>query len=153
MTDADTVLRMIETVDPTDTAKLGESDLAVTKYLRSGRAYGSLLYPTTRDYHTEYIGDLRVVHTTERAKRQYTRSRDALKAVRPKGWDCGSEREEIDPQTWVGYAREFEGKEWFGTLFRGCAQTEELAELHAIIQAIEYERQLGETGGQAQAND
>jgi len=36
MTEAETVLKMIETVDPTDRGKLDEIDLAVTKYLEAG---------------------------------------------------------------------------------------------------------------------
>lgn len=60
MTDHEIILKMIETVDPDDSVKLDEIDLAVYKY----------------------IGELHMMLP------KVTRSRDALKAIRPDGWDC-----------------------------------------------------------------
>jgi hypothetical protein len=73
--EAKDILKLIEEVDSTGRSKLDEIDLAVTKYLASGHKFGFLVYPIVNDYHTERIGDMQVVHTTQRAKYQYTRSR------------------------------------------------------------------------------
>jgi hypothetical protein len=78
MTEAETILKMIETVDPADTEKLDEIDARVGEYL---------------DYNSP------------------------------------------DPKAVIG-SRENASPE---------LQTEELAELHAIVQAIEYERRNTET--------
>lgn len=102
------ILKMIETVDPADTAKLDEIDARVLEYINANG----------------------IIHRWS-SRLKYTRSRDALKAIRPEGWtySCG----------FVGHAR-------LCSVKRGAAfhaeklPSEELAELHAIIQAIEYER-------------
>lgn len=68
-------------------------------------------------------------------------SRDALKAIRPDGWmfdishvnsglDWGCEMQNLETGVYVGYTH--------GT--DPCFATEELAELWAIISAIEWER-------------
>ena len=83
---------------------------------------------------------------------RYTRSRDALKAIRPEGWS----------PIGYGYDKEighFAGG-WSYSLYKvtpdfklrttvniANQKSEELAELHAIIQAVEYERKnIGKTG-------
>lgn len=63
----------------------------------------------------------------------YTRSRDALKAIRKPEWTYAIDA--TAPEFLIDF--EFHHLE---KVIRGTAKTEELAELHAIIQAIEYER-------------
>lgn len=158
------ILRLIETVDPKDTAKLDEIDARVHEYLGEFKwwkskhncynldikgEYGSKQYP----YHQAYSG-----YCPETGKKKkfpeefpyasvryeigcpsYTISRDALKAIRPEGWCpgvwvyCGGSRCIIS-----GYPQ--------GQLIEcdsGICKNEELAELHAIIQAIAHERGEG----------
>ncbi len=76
---------------------------------------------------------------------KYTRSRDALKSIRPKGWYIGGIFDETSiGQFDTGYnfvLRNGLAEEVECQHFRSYRHaTEELAELHAIIQAIEYER-------------
>ena len=113
MTEAQKILLMIETVRNVweDSQLLNDIDLAVQKYLG------------------EHI-----------SLTEYTRSRDALKDIRPDGWGVGHHCED----------------KWHTEMRANCYQigekghnikrspvlpTEELAELHAIIQAIEWERE------------
>jgi len=108
-----------------------------------------LVYPLEKDYHTEKIGDLRVVHTTQRARYKYTRSRDVLKTIRPEKWIPKLSRsgrfdrvgEDYRFREWGEFDFVLHGEEnedWKQVV--ASAKTEELAELHAIIQAIEWER-------------
>ncbi|MCK5616805.1 hypothetical protein KAR91_83865 [Candidatus Pacearchaeota archaeon] len=130
MTKATELLKMIETVDPADTAKMDEIDSRVWCYLKQ-YATVELSSGEVMDAWRHYILEDNIP--------QYTRSRDALKAIRPDG--C-----------WF-----HEIKYWHGQLSYQCQYyiyvdkryekkltpnlpTEELAELHAIIQAIEWER-------------
>lgn len=107
MSDAKNILSLIESVDPSDTAKLDEIDRAVDNYLSNS---GSVL------------------------SKQYTRSRDALKAIRPEG--CV-----LSIQTSGTCAIWYKSNPFHAdSNFVGEGKTEELAELHAIIQAIDYER-------------
>lgn len=138
MTPAQEILRLIETVDPADTAKMDEIDARVRCFIENWRfismiapeidilgthiqfSYGSLLpeYPNFK-------------HSQRTIK--YTRSRDALKAVRPEGWVFEIKQYPKDCRCSLSMGEYMK---------RVCssAQTEELAEIHAIIQAIEYER-------------
>ena len=111
MTEAEKIFNMIENVDPTDSATLDEIDFRVDKYL------GGV---------PNYI-----------KARQYTRSRDALKAVRPEGWWFhGMSRYFDEPHIYVA-----EPKDDDSLILSPSLPTEELAELHAIVQAIAYERE------------
>lgn len=126
--DHNEILRMIETVDPSDVGGMEKIDDWVWCFLNG--------YDFTRALqdHTLYKAHIRG------AIEKYTRSRDALKAIRPEGWLSWAQNDETYKP---GY---------FGKWYMGCAQsektdfyvgdlpTEELAELHAIIQAIAYER-------------
>lgn len=69
---------------------------------------------------------------------EYTRSRDALKKIRPKGW-----RLEIGEWTDGWKATLWKKLFWVGETY---LPTEELAELHAIIQAIQHDRANTEGG-------
>lgn len=127
------ILKMIETVDPQDTAKLDEIDARVAAYrvnegyVRHGHIYG----PYDRVVWTNRgAGTVKVL--------PYTRSRDALKAIRLENWPCYEMR-------YYGCLTDY--KFWkceisseHKTVASVGRPTEELAELHAIIQAIEYER-------------
>lgn len=159
MTDDETTLKMIEEVDPAHTAKLDEIDARVWCFLKgytflylehfssSGKAVKCFRY------------DDNGTCGLARSQIKYTRSRDALKAIRPEGWQFqivwrtgekgrpfGGRYGEVWKVCASGYLiDESHGK--YGEM--GCLTvdlgnhplpTEELAELHAIIQAIAYER-------------
>lgn len=122
MTPASEILKLIETVSPDDTGKLDEIDLLVGQWIG--------LFP----YQQPYTG-----HPIN----QYTSSRDALKKIRPEGWDISIQSYDFsydgkcEPPHWSCNISKIGGKTFYG---RHKSPTEELAELHAIIQAIEHER-------------
>jgi hypothetical protein len=105
------ILKMIETVSSDDTAKLDEIDKAVFYYC--GCSFASI--------------------------QKYTRSRDALKAIRPNGSSL-SLCIGIDGRTKYQYWHATKDNPNPYPYEASDLPTEELAELHAIIQAIEYER-------------
>lgn len=130
MSDAQTILQMIETVAPDDTAKLDEIDARVWCWINGYEFIGTPWF--FEDKFTGWTmkfdnGDERLVRAG--SSKQYTRSRDVLKAIRPEGFfpeivlDEGGcaicKNKGIDSM---------------------CLPTEELAELHAVIQALEHER-------------
>lgn len=142
MTDAKTILQMIEEVNPGDEAKLDEIDARVACYLNTTYEQ-NFISMCTRGNGVGFVFDY-VDLKGERGRRdqnlcvRYTRSRDWLKKIRPE-WD-------IKIFNW-GYTNKkavcdiANGK---GVGFTsGIQQTEELAELHAIIQSIEWERGRG----------
>lgn len=95
------ILKMIETVSPDDTEKLDEIDARVWVCLHLQGDFnisinGGIIYYR----HNSWPEDARTILQHPFQNPEYTRSRDALKAIRPEG----------------------------------------LAELHAILQAIEFER-------------
>jgi hypothetical protein len=104
------LLKLIENVDHTDSDALDEIDYRVFKFIH-GRA------------------------VPNRAAR-YTRSRDALKAIRPDGWFFQAGILGRGYECFAYRLKELD-QDFFETTY---LPTEELAELHAIIQAIEYER-------------
>lgn len=129
---AQDLLKLIETVDPDDCEKLVEIDWQVSLYLYpdlglhrkdDGRVYSKR-------------GDLiNMIHS------RYTRSRDALQTIRPdvivRGIDqFGSYLDGKRAWRCIFGLRDHPGQEVIAAIGR----TEELAELHAIIQAIELER-------------
>lgn len=129
------ILELIESVDPQDDAALDEIDARVwcwlnrEKYL--GRHECADCFLATIDGAKFFIGHKDV--------QKYTRSRDALKAIRPEGWCVLND---YSLNAWkVSYrcVTEALGKEEFCSKF---LPTEELAELSAIIQAISFEREL-----------
>lgn len=108
MTTAEQILRMIETVDPSDKPSMGRIDRSVSFYLSTG------------------CHDFKL--------RKYTRSRDALKSIRPKGWTFDfSHFDNGDVQCYAPCPDGEGSREYVG-------KTEELAELHVIIQSAEHER-------------
>lgn len=123
MTDAQTILRLIEAVDREDSEKLDEIDVRVWFFVREEDPIKGQTWKGPKPP-------------------EFSRSRDALKAIRPEGWCL--ERVQTDDRLgysfiltkmnaigWGAHIKTPDFK-WF--------KTEELAELHAIIQAIEYER-------------
>lgn len=114
---AQEILKLIEEVDPKDTAKLDEIDARVWCYLNN------------QDQESTEFGVPRWMYAVR--SKPYTRSRDALKAIRPEGWRVFNLSE--------GDMFEFDLGKTNARVFRGQAITEELAELAAIIQAINYE--------------
>jgi hypothetical protein len=134
MTTAQQILKMIESVDPSDTAKLDEIDARVWCYL-VGKEYQLAEFLFSSEIglmqQTHYMGKFE-----QKTFKPYTSSRDALKKIRPNEWKFDiiqmSKQKKCEFMCWLHK----EDKE-FQSVF---LLTEELAELHAIIQAIEYER-------------
>lgn len=132
------LLTLIENVDPTDTAAMDDIDRKTHIYVRKLKFYkGETL---NKRQHGSWP--------------TYTRSRDALKSIRPEGWVF---------YIWQGHMLEYlitekhsycEGRKFRtneivdgeftcnGHLVKSARlPTEELAELYAIISAIQWERE------------
>jgi len=130
--DAVKLLQMIETVDPSDTAKLDEIDARVWCFLNDRvlrftegkrRFRYTLQCPLSMPPHRKRLNK----------EEYYTRSRNALKAIRPPVWSIVNQAG--DRGIYCNIVMDEKA-----SFFCSCAKTEELAELHAIIQAIAYER-------------
>jgi hypothetical protein len=136
MSAARNILAMITTVDPTDTARLDEIDAHVLAYRDRLPAADVVCIDGRWGLRAHGVGVIE--------PRRYTRSRSALKAIRPNGYVVQIEHHRFTDGTDLGYEAAIEGNtHCFGTFpDYGPFQTEELAELHAIIQAIEHERSL-----------
>lgn len=134
--DHEIILKMIEEVSPEDTAKMDEIDSRVWCYLH-GYKFAACKFDRIFVL-DEYQCEIEKLNGVCFLK--YTRSRDALKEIRPNGFDYGVDRDDLNPSIFVGFARQFDGKSWYGELFKGYCANEELAELHAIIQTIAFER-------------
>lgn len=139
--EAQIILDMIEAVDPADTAKLDEIDSRADAYVRrltfvahEASSFGGLSYKYKCDDpppKTQYGCAWAV------AVPRYTRSRDALKAIRPEGWWFDIENY---GDTEAMCTATMKNRNLDIVLDSDELPTEELAELHAIIQAIAYER-------------
>jgi len=143
MTEAEKILKLIESVKPDDTDTLDEIDARVWCWLNGfkyvGREDDWTIYENPAYACRIHNGESKTIADF------YTRSRDALKAIRPEnyiislvpwtnnGRDVGSYSVTILP---------YPDKDM--PILVGEAPTEELAELHAIIQAIAYERKSDE---------
>lgn len=137
MKDHEIILKMIEEVDPSDTAKLDEIDAKVELY--------NLEISIARDENNRrfYVLNKGTAYESKcyvAEPQQYTRSRDALKAIRPEGWFYN-----------IGHNESNSGGLFACSMYSHTNSplknspdlpTEELAELHAIIQAIAYEREM-----------
>lgn len=127
MSEAKKILEMIEVVaDCDDLDTLDEIDGEVCRYLGIIELDDEYPIPYL-EYPKRYIAY------------RFTRSRDALKSIRPEGWEYFNELD-IDyyKLAWLIKRGEHEVRSPYNL------PTEELAELHAIIQAIEWERNNGE---------
>lgn len=118
MSDYKKILELIEAVDPSDRAALDEIDAKVQWYI--GITQEPIVLPIS-----------------------YTRSRDALKAIRPEGWEfdvCnvfGCKDGSYEYTVYNGKHSIESPSPPLGRRFK----TEELAELHAIIKAIAHDRE------------
>lgn len=136
MNDHEKILQLIETVDPSDTAALDEIDARVWCYITE-----TLFHDFDGEKFVTMTGTLREEWTWREwnddgaweDNRRYTRSRDALKAIRPERWH-------FDMIGWVSDYRYIARKSAVELECPRFISTEELAELHAIIQAIAFER-------------
>ena len=120
------ILKLIEAVDPSDTPKLDEIDCAVWFII----THGSL--PETP------IPVLRNFKESPWGLDKYTRSRDALKSIRPEGWSFQGARQADDGTFWAELRKGYQTSYEVAKVSK--CKTEELAELHVIIQAIQWER-------------
>lgn len=140
----DEILKMIEEVDPNNAAKLDEIDARVLCYLHNEEFLSFEPWGWSDDLnnidHTAFVrakSGKEFVFTDLRRHFLYTRSRDALKAIRPEGYQFDIEGIQhkyvatICKSPCPSSEYIFDSEE---------LPTEELAELHAIIQAINYER-------------
>tara|TARA_A100000172_G_scaffold78648_2_gene64480 strand:+ start:36 stop:425 length:390 start_codon:yes stop_codon:yes gene_type:complete len=110
------ILELIENVDPKDTDALDEIDMEMHKLLYSWSGIRG-----------------------KRPHIKYTRSRDALKEVRPEGFEFPKDVLTNVAGFIFGYGCPAFNNGKFLAYYKPLP-TEELAELHAIIQAIMWER-------------
>lgn len=137
MSDAEIILKLIEEVSPDDTVKLGEIDMEAFRYITGYSEGFECGAQRGRWYACEDNPDP-VIGFDWRPIPQYTRSRDALKSIRPTGFTWAADFS-VDPRGFPEYGGSFSFMKG-GERFFGKGTTEELAELHAIIQAIEHDR-------------
>ena len=142
---AETILKMIEEVDPADSETLDEIDARVWCW-KDGRFFEFI----------EQTPDLgKIFHYKHDEKHRggsfgnlsglpkYTRSRDALKSIRPESYEFVSivTQEGACCEIWFDNRTNVRGPKEGEELESPLLPTEELAELHAIIQSIQYERE------------
>ena len=126
---AQDILKMIQAVDPNQPEKLDQIDCEVEAFIRdTGTHYADGYWWVYSDR-----GDNPESYTPK----QYTRSRDALKAIRPKRWMFCIE--ELAEGAWTS-TLEYDIASGWVSFYSQPLPTEELAELRAIIQAIAHER-------------
>lgn len=113
---ASEILKRIETVNPDDGRAMREIDCLVRLYVHRIPMFKSLVGIAL----------------------PYTRSRDALKGIRPDGWEWYMSQNGTKNLFLFGCAADSIGT---NQMQSPMLATEELAELHAIIQAIAYERE------------
>jgi len=145
MTEYENILSLIESVDPADIAALDEIDAQVWFYLYGAKEYPNCTY--IRRLEGRY---LLIKYPDEETKRefapfqynpsvqQYTRSRDALKKIRPEGFTFHVDA--TAPELGITYVFLNDLEEFKGDLYKYHPYGEELSELSAIIQAIHYTR-------------
>lgn len=146
MSDAKKILEMIEAVDPQDSDALDEIDELVFKYVTNFIDMGGNILKkdqifvfgkTSVELHDENGVFSRIDGLNLPS---YTRSLDAIVAIQPEGWkfDVSAFCWPCCPvQEYVGGARRIDGTD----IHSKVCVSEPLARLHAVIQAIEFERQ------------
>lgn len=135
MTEAAKIKSLIESVDPNDTAILDEIDARVWCFIKDYQ-FNYLEHYTYQGKNVRrFRYDDNGTFGVSVSKIKYTRSRDALKAIRPDGWIFDIWHEKHHKEVSCVATRSLSGD--FESLL---LETEELAELYAIIQAIEFER-------------
>lgn len=132
---AQQILKLIEEVSPDDTAKLDEIDARVMTYLEGWEFKDYVRMYNEERTHAFTLEESEILFTAH-----FTRSRDALKQIRPEWWNVGhlgiSQYDSCYYYCNI-WTKKFDNPIEFNV---EDIKTEELAELHAIIQAIEYER-------------
>lgn len=142
MKEHEVILKMIEDVSPDDSETLRKIDILVLRYITGVDVhdydidYDDSIYATDADGNEVDLGKCWYYSQID-----FTESRVALKDIRPNWCFCINGCE-------LGYfCSMFTGKpeEYIRWKAGQYFPTEELAELHAIIQAIAYEREKHET--------
>lgn len=119
MTEAQKILSLIESVDPNNDVLTNQINVAVQLYLDQIETLAK---------HGWWV---------MKGSKSYTESRDILKAIRPDGWDFEWRNYgKINNELLVRYAAICPEKHFVSPKMT----SEELAELHVIIQSIAYER-------------
>ena len=131
---AQQILRMIETVDPADTATLDEIDQDFHFWLT-----GEYVCPAVLETHVMIQVNGVDVENIVAACPQYTRSLDAQKAIPTKGWVISFRGSYDDGKEAFQYMAEKLPLFDHG-VFSEWLPTEELACLHAKIQTIDHDR-------------
>ncbi len=127
---AQDILRMIEGVDPTDTQRLDGIDARVWCYL-NGKSFDRVEY--LDGVVPILIADKIILSFAD--WHPYTRSRDALKGIRPEWFYPVVQWHGAE-----GWRSSYCEKNYRTMFYSKMLPTEELAELHAILQAVEWER-------------
>jgi hypothetical protein len=131
MNNHETILRMIEEVDPKDEKALREIDARVHLFIKYPNAELRGIYGNFYSF-SYYSGEYIVIIQMDQVL-HFTTSRDAIKSIRPDEFHICEGGDDFATGRFIN------GKSFHAD---GMA-TEELAELHATIQAIAYERQKG----------
>lgn len=135
MTTAKEILELIENVDIKDSDKLDEIDAKVWCYLNNEKF--ERFHPSYPEKYRFWVELDNVIASRDFI--HYTRSRDALKSIRPDGWEftCGISMYDSDYYFCYVWTKQYDMPQ---TIEVNDLPTEELAELHAIIQAVEWTR-------------
>lgn len=150
MNNHETILRMIEEVDPKDENALREIDARVHCWYNY-RDCEFISMVQNEKYYFQKDNDGCVITNLSYVP-PYTTSRDAIKSIRPDGWGTHFTTATKEPLKFWAMLRtdnpEDKIKGNYGVFkndiwFDADSPSEELAELHATIQAIAYERQKG----------
>lgn len=133
--EAQKILEMIENVDPNDTNTLDEIDARVWCY-NKGYAFDGIEKKGSymKIFYQDNEGSQVVRGFMHNPAPEYTRSRDALKGIRPDGWVYFVSCDGLSNCA-AAIIKEIK-------LTRKSPElpTEELAELHVIIQAVKWDR-------------
>lgn len=127
------ILKLIETVDPEDSETLDEIDARVWCWIE-GLEYETKMH--TRDGLHIYPKTGSTLKGWLYNDEKYTRSRDTLKSIRPEGCPVVKVR-----KVYQNCGCEIYNHGWDKSFVSAPLPTEELAELHAIIQAIQWSRE------------
>jgi len=133
------ILKLIESVDPNDTAKMDEIDARISFFIDCERKWKFDRIQNGLVYYASEFGGTYLLGNGIYSGPKYTRSRDALKAIRPEGWEYTMFQLNVH---WRCKLRPPNGSS-IRDVTSILQRTEELAELDAVIQAIEYERTQG----------
>lgn len=140
MTQASEILKLIEEVDPEDVEDMFTIDCYVWWFLNPDE---HVYFDGVNDY---IYGAWMTFNGSSlyNTPPKYTLSRDALKRIRPEGWWFQLTFHGAVDIDNIKLPNRYDGTLWHKEYPWKSSKnlpTEELAELHAIIQAIEYERE------------